>query len=554
MNQVFGSPSEVEQVRTFQDWNCGINNTANSNYFIKEIRIPQVCSIPVAIGYDEKDNKVWFIGTRNGTLFEYDLGKNNFSSYIIPNWYSRDLPAGTSWSWDLEFDKSYENIWFTDEKLDSIWKFNKMNKQFEQFIVPYKSESYSTSYPISLAFTDDHNVYFVGIRSLSLWHGSLNEMKSGTSLGIEGIPIPLNDSFKGIPDYEVGLGSLAIDHRNQDIWITALAFDKKGVIVKYNVPDKKFFIYELPSTIKSPTGISIDREGNLWITDHATSSFYKISPPSNSSAINNNDVEHIVTAPLSSRILGIKYDDLSNKTVNLYQSSLPYWIQAVDEDTIITNEHVGNKIAKYSPREGTLMEYWIPSQNILYSICSLKISTTICGYSNALQFDIQHNPTNNIANNYSKVWFSEQSENKIGFVDLGKKIPIEVVINPPFINLKNGVNDTAKLNFNVFFNLSSLQQGFEYNYPEDKNISLKPILSTSFSPNGNLSGFGAIFNPELLRIEYNQNHTDSKQEYATIKVELKLNREIQPGNYNLMLGVESKDFSILKKVKIRVSE
>lgn len=551
---VFASPTEVEQIRTFQDWNCGINSTVNSNYFIKEIRIPEKCSVPIAIGYDEKDNKVWLVGTRNGTLLEYDPDANNFSSYKIPNWYSRELPAGTSWSWALKFDKTYNNIWFTDEKLDSLWKFNKTNRQFEQYIVPYKSESYSTSYPISLAFPDENNVYFVGIRSLSLWHGSLDGMKSGTSKGIEEIPIPLGDSFKGIPDYEVGLGSLAIDHGNQNIWITALAFDKKGLLVKYNIPDKKFSLYELPDTIKSPTGISIDKDGNLWITDHATSSFYKISPPSNSSMINMNEVEHFVTAPLSSRIIGIKHDDLSNNTVNLYQSSLPYWIKSTEEDNIFTNEHVGNKIAKYSPHNDTLTEYWIPSQNVLYSVCSPQSSTNICGYSNALQFDIQYNTTDNTINKDARIWFSEQSENKIGYVDLGKKIPIDIVVNPSFLNLKNGVNDTVNLNMNVLVNLSLLQQELEYNNTEDKNMSLKPIWSTSFSPNGNLSGFSATFTPNLLNMEYNQSNIDSKQTYANVKVELKINHKINPGNYNLIVGIESKDFSILKKVKIKVSE
>jgi virginiamycin B lyase len=270
--------------------------------------------------------------------------------------------------------------------------------------------------------------------------------------------------------------------------------------------------------------------------------------------ININDVEHVVTAPLSSRILGIDYDDLSNRTVNLYQSSLPYWIKAVDDNTIFTNEHVGNKIAKYSPGDGTLTEYWIPSQNILYSICNPQISTNICGYSNALQFDIQHHIIDNTANNYSRVWFSEQSENKIGYVDLGKKIPVDIAVNPHFINIKNGANNTVKLNMNVLVNLSSLQKEFEYKYSKDKDINLKPILSTSFSPNGNLSGFTALFNPELLKIGINQSIIDSKQEYAVVKLELKFNHEINPGNYNLMIGVESKDFTLLKEVKLKVSE
>ena len=91
--------------------------------------------------------------------------------------------------------------------------------------------------------------------------------------------------FKTIPTYEVGLGSLAVDKENKRIWITALAFEKKGVLIRYSIMDNKFDIFELPKNIKSPTGIAVDPQGKVWITDHATSSFYKISPHENSNNI-----------------------------------------------------------------------------------------------------------------------------------------------------------------------------------------------------------------------------------------------------------------------------
>ena len=118
----------LDQTAEFEKWNCGNNTKLNSNFYVKEIQIPENCSIPLSIAFDEKDKKVWFIGTRNGTLFEYNPFNHTFNSYKIPIWFPRDLPVGNSWSWDMKIDNSGKNVWFTDEKLNSIWRFDKNDK------------------------------------------------------------------------------------------------------------------------------------------------------------------------------------------------------------------------------------------------------------------------------------------------------------------------------------------------------------------------------------------------------------------------------------------
>ena len=110
----------LDQTAEFEKWNCGNNNEINSNFYVEEVQIPEICSIPISIAFDKEDNKVWFIGTRNGTLFEYSPSNQTFKTYHFPIWFSRDLTVGNSWSWDLKLDESGNNIWFTDEKLSSI--------------------------------------------------------------------------------------------------------------------------------------------------------------------------------------------------------------------------------------------------------------------------------------------------------------------------------------------------------------------------------------------------------------------------------------------------
>ncbi len=551
------SKTSLDQISVFEKWNCGNNTKLNFNAYIKEIGIPENCSMPISIAFDEKDDKVWFIGTRNGTLFEYNLSNQTFNSYVIPVWFSRGLPLGNSWSWDMKIDNSGNSVWFTDEKLNSLWRFDKIQKEFEQFIVPFSSTSHSTSYPVSLDFVDDNNLYLVGIRSLSLWHGNVDRMINGTSEGFKEIQIPLNDMFQGIPRYEIGLGALAIDKAKNNIWITALAFEKKGVLIKYDITNKKFSIYELPDSFRSPTGITLDSNDTLWVTDHATSSFYKIPSPRDNGILTTSDMEQIVTSPLSPRIYGIEIDDLSNNTINIYENSLPYWIKADRDGTIYTNEHVGNKIARYFPQNDTLIEYWIPSQNIIYSACNPNITIRECGYSNALQFDIEPAISQNANNQSSSVWFTEQSENKIGYVDLKKPLPISLSVSPSNLDMSNkNNNETLKLDINISSkyvtnNNSSSSQSLSYN---DDILTLRPVISSTLTPNGGLNGLNATFDPEILYIQLNRNYTDRDFNSNSFSIILKPVSYIIPGDHNLMVGVESQDFTIMKKLKLKVED
>jgi len=545
----------TNQILEFEKWNCGIESPPNSNYFVTEFKVPEECSIPIAITYDKTDNKVWFISTRNGTLFGFDPSKQVFESYKIPFWYSRDLPAGNSWSWDIKLDNTNSSLWFTDEKLNSLWKFDKIEKKFYNYPIPFHSEFFSTSYPISMGFENNNSIYFVGIRSLSLWHGQIDKMINGTSEGLREIPIPLKDVFQTIPTYEVGLGSLAVDNEHKSIWITALAFGKKGVLIKYSITDNKFDIFELPKNIKSPTGIAVDPQGNVWITDHATSSFYKISPPENSNNITSLNIEQVVTSPLSSRIIGIDYDDISNKSVNLHNNTLPYWIKTTKDNSIWTNEHVGNKIARFVPDNDTLIEYWIPTQNIHYSACNPINNSNQCGYSNILQFDVSTESSNDSADIGSKVWFTEQSENKIGFIDLDKIIPISLSVNPKVISLRNGNYSTERIELSVnnidpSLTLQKQIQGFT----DNSTISFKPIISGTFAPNGELRGLQVTFDPEIFEIKSHHIIENKTTNLGRIGVTLVETQYIPPGNYSLMIGLEGQDFSILKKVKLIISD
>src|SRR5437016_1477843 len=168
---------------------CGFDANVNSNEFITEYKLPTGCEMPLGIAVDK--NQVWYISTKSGTLGTYNTEQNSFSKEAtVPIWKSRTNPIDFSQVWAVKVDGA-GNVWFTDEKQNAIWRYNKSSQTFDIFKVPATSGVFGTTYPVSIDFDSKGNVYFVGIRSTSLWFGDITKMRNGTSIGISVIPMPV---------------------------------------------------------------------------------------------------------------------------------------------------------------------------------------------------------------------------------------------------------------------------------------------------------------------------------------------------------------------------
>src|SRR3712207_9265257 len=93
---------------------------------------------------------------------------------------------------------------------------SKQNKVFEHFKIPETNLSFGTIYPVSIDFDNNGNIFFVGIRSQSLWIGNISLMKSGTPDGITKIPLPVED-FKDFDPSMISTGSIVVDKKNNSV-------------------------------------------------------------------------------------------------------------------------------------------------------------------------------------------------------------------------------------------------------------------------------------------------------------------------------------------------
>ena len=515
--------SKQISIDRFQTQFCGSATKPNSNGYISEIRLPSNCEMPLGIVVDTNGGKVWYLSTKNGSLGSYNLGEQRFEKERkIPVWPSRENPTDSSQVWTMKVDQ-HGNIWFTDEKQNSLWKYEPSSDTFETYKIPARSESFGSIYPVSLDFDAIGNLYFVGIRSPTLWFGNTTEMSNNTSQGITEIPLPLQ-GFEGIDRDLISTGSIVTDNNDKSVWISLLAFGHKGQIIRYDTTEQTFNTYDLPRRLSSPVGIALEDSGNLWVTDHGTSIFFNF-------LLDNKNITEFVTSKPSERIFG-GAEGFSSQAY-----TLPYWIHKSDDGSLWFNEHTGNKIAHFLPNNNSLIEYWIPSQNILFSQCDPQ-GVNMCGIANALQLSVgspslgatDGNISSSEALKNDEMWFTEWSENKIGRVDSDRNLPFSVQTSPQEITIRKG--DTASID--VIVTPSSFVS-------EDR---VNMTASATFTPTGDLGNSTWSFSKDSFLLE--QNKTE------TVKFVVSPSTDLATGSYILMLGVQDSNIAYLKAVAINI--
>jgi virginiamycin B lyase len=483
--------SRNEAIKRFQTMSCGNGAQANSNGYVSEFVLPSECEMPV--GIEVSSGKVWYVSSKQGLLGSYSLADNKFEKeYQIPSWPARSNPTAALMSWDVKAD-GRGNVWFTDQA-NNLWKFDAASESFDMYRFP-------RIYPSSFDFDSSGNIYISGFDTQSLWFGDITKMKNGTSEGITEIPLPL-DAFSGVDPRGIGAGSVTVDNTKNEVWTSLVAYPFKGVIFRYDIETKSIDVFEMPPEITLPSSMILDNSGNLWVTDHATSTFFRLDPETG-------DTTRFATSIASAQIYG------GTTPPNAY--TLPYWIERGAGGAIWFNEHTGNKIAKFDPDNLTLVEYWIPSQNRLWAICPPEAE--ICGVANALQFSVGSD---------NQVWFSEWSENKIGSVDAEKQVPVSVSTDRQQAAVTRGNSIEIKVTVDATGDFDGAM-----------------LSSGTLSSTGNFVNSTGVFSEESVSLGTGE----SKEVSFTFSP----SENLKPGEYTIMLGAGNSEVSFLKAVRVTVN-
>jgi virginiamycin B lyase len=540
-----------EKLKTFQNSFCGTNSMSNSTEYVTEYVLPQNCEMPLGIEVDIKEDRVWYVSTKKGILGSYDTKEDKFNEEMqIPTWQSRNNDREFSQVWDVEIDNQDNangDVWFTDGKQNAIWRFITSTNSFERYTIPGQSQDFGTTYPSSIEFNpnNDNIVYFVGMFSPSIWIAEIDRLKNGTSEGITEIPIPI-EGFEETDPVFVTTGSLAFDEKENALWVSMMIYGYKGQIIKYSLDNKSFDAFDLPSDLNSPWGLTIDDNSNLWVTNAGTSIFYKLSPGKNNDddsdgrSAQDFEIEKFVTSKGSFRIFGkLPESGIERDFQNRYYT-LPSMVKVSNDGLVWFNEQHGNKLSKFDPSTEILIEYWVPTQNRLWGICSnddisnnnssIK-NNDICGIANVLQFSIGKDD--------KQIWFSEWSQNKIGKVEAVDDVPfsIDVFESDEELTIERDQKEKIKLSIKSESESDSSLSSF--------NNKIRLVASGTFTSSGDIGNSTGYFEqPSSISME--------EGEEQEVSFEFIPSTDLEPGDYTLMIGAENNSISYLRAVKIKI--
>jgi virginiamycin B lyase len=376
---------------------CG-TGAAKSNKYITEFKVPTVCAQPLAVTTD-LSGTVWFTESNTGNLGKFDPFSRFFTEYENVNWPKSDQ----SMMWGIGYSQD-NNVWFTDEAHDVIWKFSVLEKNFTTFKYPTSGDAF----PQKLVINGQQIVVndFTGNKITFL-----DTAQSGQEIKYSKLNSPTNDTVTA---------ALTIDS-NGKVWYTAWKIQEGGNLLRYDPQTGNGTGFKLPLGILAPNGISASPENKIWVTDAASSLFFSFDPQSQQYTKFITSVPREATYGNSSGLI---------KT----PISRPYWNDLDEKGRLWFNEQTSNSIAVFDPTKESLVEYLVPSQNPNWADCGDRES---CGIAQVLDFTISGD----------KIWFTEWVENNIGLLDSSIPLPIEVNLQPNEVILNKG--ETSTLSFTI---------------------------------------------------------------------------------------------------------
>jgi virginiamycin B lyase len=489
---------------------CG-NKTQGSSYYISEFVTPIPCNHPVGLVAD-KDNNIWVASGWSGNILVFNPHSNTFVKTIqIPNWPQQKGPFG-SMIWDMGFDKNGD-LWFTDEKTNSIWKYFTKEGKFENYKLLAKG-----GYPLSFVFDSNNNIWFTQVFGKRL--GLLDPLKveSNTTKGISEMELSKQIKFETMGPISNGFGftdntkNRNKSDMNETLWFSTVSFPVGGQLIKYDITEGTLTVHDLTNTHSVPISVTEDDNGTVWTNDHASSLFIMFDPKTG-----------------YSKQYATSFPSTANTT------TLPYYNQYRD-GKIWFNEHYGNAIASYDIKNKTLVEYHIPSRNPLWA-----------NSSNPLKFAFD---------NDGSVWFTEWTENKLGVIPKEKinQLPISLSTSKDAVTIdsKNGKGDTVdvfidKNNLNATGdsnNNNTILAGEEFNKPA--NVTM--FVTSSVSKNGSLLNLTSSFSKD--RFSTTDLPITAAAPYQPYKTTLEINptKDIVPGNYTLTISARYNDDITVSKI------
>ena len=475
---------------------CGTGQ-AKSNNYVTEFQIPTPCTQPLAVVTDPNGN-VWFTQTNAGRIAKFDPQTETFVEYNNTQW--SNLPAQRSMMWGIDYAPD-ASLWFTDEAHDSIWKFSILDETYERTNYPKIADSLPQRLVVdgSKIIVND----FTGNKLTFL-----DPTQSAEGLAYLTIPSPVENSVTG------GFG---IDADN-NVWYTNWIFQSGGVLVKLDQDRISEFsdnlqnetalfdvinIYQFPSGMRTPNGVSASPDGNIWILDTSSSFFFKFDPDS-----------EIFTKYITS----IPHESSYGNSTGIVKTpvSRPYWSEFDDQGRLIFNEQTANRIGVFDPKTESLVEYMVPSKNPNWADCE---NLPDCGLAQIFDVTVDGD----------KIWFTEWVENNIGLIDTSKPLPFDVELDERKIVLKRGEQTNLILEITP------------YGSESVENVSISTATTS-------------LFSDIILDSDAPDTFQLNSNEPKLIEISITIGENALPDFHKVLIGAQTEEVVVAKYITVIVEQ
>jgi virginiamycin B lyase len=445
---------------------CG-TSTAKSTLYVKEYDIPTSCTQPQAITVGPQGN-IWFAQSNTGNLAKFNPLSESITEYDNTLWPKGD----NSMIWGLDYHDGF--LFFTDDKHDSVWKYQITTQEYSRL----NNTIFEDSFPQRLHIVNS-TLY-------------INDLTGGKIVILD-LLNPEKESYSITSSDDSFMGDFFINSKNH-LWYTNWN-SESGILGVLNQPSSnlpkeneegqiEMQFFSLPEDLQSSNGKAEDDNENIWIADSSSSLIFKFE------RLSQTFYKYTTAkAPAST------YGNYTGQTIAF--SSNPYWIDKTESGKIVFNEVGANRIGLIDPDNESIIGYSVPSQNPHWGDC---VNLENCGAAQIFDIVIHD----------EKIWFSEWAENKIGVVDTTIPLPIDVKIDQKRVSLSpgNSVNTT--------FILSSESKN---------NIGVYPIVE-----NPDVLGNLIVMYDDKQKTELNSENP------LSVKIKITSSENAQPGEYKVLLG------------------
>jgi virginiamycin B lyase len=471
---------------------CSSGDSAKSNHYVKEYKIPTPCTQPLASTTDP-DGNIWFTETNGVRIAKFDPNNEIFTEYD-KTIGQLTFPRSMMWGIDYSPDAS---IWFTDEATDGIWKFSIPDEKYQRYDFPKTVDSLPQRLSIegSQVLVND----FIGSKLTFL-----DIVQSEVGISHLSIPSPVENSVTA---------AFALDSQ-KDIWYTNWVFQGGGVLAKLNqekirdigTNETELFdivdIYTFPPGMNTPNGIAADADDNIWIVDTSSNFFFRFNPETESFT------KYITSTPQIS-----SYGNSSG--IIKTPVSRPYWIVFNEDGKLVFNEQTANRIGIFDPVKESLVEYMIPSKNPNWADCE---GINDCGLAQIFDFTISG----------EKIWFTEWVENNIGVIDTSLPLYFDIESDKKKLTIKKG--EQAQLNLSLI-----------------SNVGTTPDLSITSSST-------ALFSDLIINHNAPNSFKINGDSPKTVEVTISASQNAVPEIHKILLSAQTDDLVVSQFVTVIIEQ